>query len=314
MYSPTRTTTPSRLADRARYDAETMHAILDEALICHVGFVADGRHRCYRCSSSASDRRSSCTRPPAATWRGSLLERAASRSPSRPRSSMHWSSLARLSTTRPITELLWRTAGPLSCGTRACKDEVLDALMEKLAPGRAADVRAPNEAELRQTAVMQLPLVAGVGEGSDRPARRRRRRPVARSLGRHLADPRGPRYAGARAGPDAGHRSPGASARRWPFMILEAAVLNVREARPPTSRPLSSRPRRSSRLRRASAAYGCCDASRRPTATSCWSNGRTSRITSSASASPRRSRSGVDCSITSTSPSLSSSTTSCWSR
>ncbi|HLN06565.1 MAG TPA: pyridoxamine 5'-phosphate oxidase family protein, partial [Acidimicrobiales bacterium] len=41
MYSPTRTTTPSRLADRARYDAETVHGILDEALICHVGFIAD---------------------------------------------------------------------------------------------------------------------------------------------------------------------------------------------------------------------------------------------------------------------------------
>ena len=43
MYSPTGTTTPSRLADRARYDAETVHRILDEALICHVGFVAEDR-------------------------------------------------------------------------------------------------------------------------------------------------------------------------------------------------------------------------------------------------------------------------------
>lgn len=35
-------TTVNRLADRGRYDAETIHAILDEAYICTVAFVADG--------------------------------------------------------------------------------------------------------------------------------------------------------------------------------------------------------------------------------------------------------------------------------
>lgn len=33
--------TVRRLPDRGRYDAETVHAILDEALICHVGFSTD---------------------------------------------------------------------------------------------------------------------------------------------------------------------------------------------------------------------------------------------------------------------------------
>jgi nitroimidazol reductase NimA-like FMN-containing flavoprotein (pyridoxamine 5'-phosphate oxidase superfamily) len=32
-----------RLADRARYDREAVDAILDEALVCHVGFAVDGR-------------------------------------------------------------------------------------------------------------------------------------------------------------------------------------------------------------------------------------------------------------------------------
>ena len=36
-------TTVRRLAARARYDRDTIHAILDEALICHVGFVQDGQ-------------------------------------------------------------------------------------------------------------------------------------------------------------------------------------------------------------------------------------------------------------------------------
>src|SRR2546426_5435456 len=32
-----------RLADRGRYDWETIHAILDEGLVCHLGFAVDGR-------------------------------------------------------------------------------------------------------------------------------------------------------------------------------------------------------------------------------------------------------------------------------
>jgi nitroimidazol reductase NimA-like FMN-containing flavoprotein (pyridoxamine 5'-phosphate oxidase superfamily) len=43
--SPTTTTpraTVKRIPDRARYDRDTVNSIFDEALICHVGFVADG--------------------------------------------------------------------------------------------------------------------------------------------------------------------------------------------------------------------------------------------------------------------------------
>ncbi len=36
-------TTPSRLAKRAHYDAETIHPILDEALFCTVSFAVDGQ-------------------------------------------------------------------------------------------------------------------------------------------------------------------------------------------------------------------------------------------------------------------------------
>src|SRR5437764_14430968 len=35
-------TTVKRLAKRADYDRNTVNAIIDEALICHVGFVVDG--------------------------------------------------------------------------------------------------------------------------------------------------------------------------------------------------------------------------------------------------------------------------------
>lgn len=39
----TNRTTPSRLAKRAHYDAETIHPILDEALFCTVSYAVDGQ-------------------------------------------------------------------------------------------------------------------------------------------------------------------------------------------------------------------------------------------------------------------------------
>ncbi|HEX6178665.1 MAG TPA: pyridoxamine 5'-phosphate oxidase family protein, partial [Thermoanaerobaculia bacterium] len=43
MSLKTERTTVRRLPKRGAYDRETIEAILDEALICHVGFVADGQ-------------------------------------------------------------------------------------------------------------------------------------------------------------------------------------------------------------------------------------------------------------------------------
>ena len=42
-FSPTDRNRVRRLPARASYDAETIYPIIDEALICHVGFVADGQ-------------------------------------------------------------------------------------------------------------------------------------------------------------------------------------------------------------------------------------------------------------------------------
>lgn len=41
-YTPTDRTVPTRDADRASYDRELVHAILDEGYVCHLGFVRDG--------------------------------------------------------------------------------------------------------------------------------------------------------------------------------------------------------------------------------------------------------------------------------
>jgi nitroimidazol reductase NimA-like FMN-containing flavoprotein (pyridoxamine 5'-phosphate oxidase superfamily) len=42
-FTPTERTQVKRLPKRAKYDAETVHKILDEAFVCHVGFVVDSQ-------------------------------------------------------------------------------------------------------------------------------------------------------------------------------------------------------------------------------------------------------------------------------
>lgn len=41
-YPRTARTTPTRLAERATHDIDAIHAVLDEALVCHLGYVVDG--------------------------------------------------------------------------------------------------------------------------------------------------------------------------------------------------------------------------------------------------------------------------------
>ena len=41
-YRQTARSTPSRYRERATYDREAVHAVLDEALVAHVGFIRDG--------------------------------------------------------------------------------------------------------------------------------------------------------------------------------------------------------------------------------------------------------------------------------
>ena len=43
QFTPTARTHVKRLPDRGKYDRETVFTILDEGLVCHVGFVAEGQ-------------------------------------------------------------------------------------------------------------------------------------------------------------------------------------------------------------------------------------------------------------------------------
>ena len=144
-----------RLPKRATYERETIHAILDEALVCHVGFVVDGApvviptihwrdgETLYVHGSAASRMLRTLKGGVEACVTvtlvdGLVLARSAFHH------SMNYRSVVVFGTAREVT------------GEE--KNRALERLVEHIAPGRAADVRPPNEAELKQTLVLALPL------------------------------------------------------------------------------------------------------------------------------------------------------------
>jgi len=149
-------TTVKRLAKRGVYDRETVNAILDEALICHVGFVVDGApvviptihwrqgDLLYFHGSAASrmlrsirDGVDACVT--VTLLDGLVMARSAFHH------SMNYRSVVVFGKAREVTD-------------REEKMRALDALVEHVAAGRNAEVRAPNEAEIRQTLVLAMPI------------------------------------------------------------------------------------------------------------------------------------------------------------
>jgi nitroimidazol reductase NimA-like FMN-containing flavoprotein (pyridoxamine 5'-phosphate oxidase superfamily) len=152
----TERTTVRRLPSRGAYDAATIHSILDEALICHVGFVAEGQpvviptihtrigETLYFHGSQASrmlrnlrEGVSACVT--VTLLDGLVLARSAFHH------SMNYRSAVVFGTAREVT------------GDDE-KRRVLDALVEHVAAGRSADVRPPSAKELRGTMVLALPI------------------------------------------------------------------------------------------------------------------------------------------------------------
>jgi nitroimidazol reductase NimA-like FMN-containing flavoprotein (pyridoxamine 5'-phosphate oxidase superfamily) len=152
----TERTTVHRLAKRASYDRETVHAILDEALICHVGFSVDGSpvviptihwregetlyihgsvaSRMLRTLKDGVDVCATIT-----LVDGLVLARSAFHH------SMNYRSVVILGKAREVTD-------------REEKVKALECLVEHVVPGRSKVVRAPNESELRVTTVLALPI------------------------------------------------------------------------------------------------------------------------------------------------------------
>src|SRR5437016_7639079 len=149
-------TTVRRLAARAVYDRQAIYAILDEALICHLGFAVDGQpfviptiharigDTLYFHGSAASrmlrslrDGVDACVT--ITLLDGLVLARSAFHH------SMNYRSVVVLGKGREVID-------------RDEKLRALDAIVEHVILGRSALVRPPNESEIRQTLVIALPL------------------------------------------------------------------------------------------------------------------------------------------------------------
>lgn len=158
MSGRTATTTPSRHKERANFDEDVVHAVLDEALVGHLAFVDRGRPQILPLLFVRVGK--------AVFLHGST--------------GAHFARLTKGGRCLPVSFevtlvdglVLARSAFSHSANYRsviahgdAClvteedrKRVILDALMDKLVPGRLADVRAPRSDELRQTGVLELPL------------------------------------------------------------------------------------------------------------------------------------------------------------
>ncbi|HWZ64036.1 MAG TPA: pyridoxamine 5'-phosphate oxidase family protein [Steroidobacteraceae bacterium] len=152
--APTPRTTLVRHPERASYDRATVNAILDEGLVCHVGFVVDGQPFVLATTHARIDEQLYLHGAPTNHMLGSLehgapvcvtvtlidalvLARAAFRH------SMNYRSVVVLGAAREVT----------------AEDEkrlAMHALIERVHPGRTALVRAPSPEELKSTTLLRL--------------------------------------------------------------------------------------------------------------------------------------------------------------
>jgi len=162
-YSPTPRTTPTRYRERARYDRRTVHDILDEALICHLGYLSAGRPVVLPTTHARRDE----TLYLHGSTGGGPLQAAKAATASGAglpvcvtvtlvdglvlaRSAMHHSMNFR-------SVVVVGDARVVDDPTE--KSRALDCLLDHIAPGRAADCRAPDARELAATGVLALDLV-----------------------------------------------------------------------------------------------------------------------------------------------------------
>jgi uncharacterized protein len=155
MTKPSPATSVRRHPERGVYERATIDAILDEALVCHVGFVHDGRpfviptvharagDALYLHGSPASrmldfvDGTDVCVTVTLVD--GVVLARSVFHH------SLNYRSAVVLGRARAVDD-------------RADKLRALEVIVEHIVPGRAREARAPSEKELATTRVVSLDL------------------------------------------------------------------------------------------------------------------------------------------------------------
>jgi len=156
VYPPTDRTTAQRVKHRAAYDRETVHRILDDGLVCHVGVAVDGQPYVLPMAYGRDGERLLLHGSAASR----LLDALAGGAPvcvtvthldglvlarSGFSSSMNYRSVMVLGRAREVTD-------PEE------KARALDVIADHLAPGRSSEQRPAEPKELAATRVLELAL------------------------------------------------------------------------------------------------------------------------------------------------------------
>jgi hypothetical protein len=155
-YPPTAHTRIKRQHERAHYDRETVHAILDAGLLCHVGYVIDGQpYVTPTCYWRTGDR---------VYWHGSSASKMLRRLEAGVPVCFTVALLDGLVLARSgfHSSIDYRTVMAFGIAKKV-EDEArvlaaLKAFSERLVPGRWAEQRPPNDQEIKATTVMALDL------------------------------------------------------------------------------------------------------------------------------------------------------------
>lgn len=156
-FPPVPRTTPTRSRERVGYDRAAVHAVLDEATVCHVGFVADGEP---------------VVLPQLHVRVGDTLYLHGSTGARALRLAGHGNLAVCVTVTLVDGLVLARSAFHHSINYRSVvahgvasvvrdpdeKGVALAALVDAVVPGRSGQTREPSGRELAATTVLRLPL------------------------------------------------------------------------------------------------------------------------------------------------------------
>src|SRR5271155_2235415 len=155
-YTPTARTQVRRLPDRGHHDSETVHRILDEGFLCHVGFVVDGQPFVIPTSYGRKDAN--------LYIHGSAASRMLRQMKESIPVCITVTLLDGLVLARSIFNQSMNYRSVVVLGKATLVDDpqekfaALRLLSEHILPGRWADSRQPNASELKQTSVLKLPI------------------------------------------------------------------------------------------------------------------------------------------------------------
>jgi nitroimidazol reductase NimA-like FMN-containing flavoprotein (pyridoxamine 5'-phosphate oxidase superfamily) len=156
-FTPTERTRVRRKPDRANYDRETIYGILDQAFVCHVGFIAEGMpvvvptnyvrvgDKLFLHGSTASRLMKTLGSGAPFCLSVTLLDGIVF-SPTATGHSVNYRSVVLMGEAEPIRD-------------PAAKLAAMRDFVEYVLRGRWAAVRPPSEQELRGTMVLAVPLV-----------------------------------------------------------------------------------------------------------------------------------------------------------